>query len=485
MQPGTTLVNKYRLEKLLGRGGMGSVWRAEHLGFRAPVALKLMEREVALDPESLARFHREAHAAASIRSPNVVQVLDHGVDEDTNTPFIVMELLEGETLGERLAREKTLSPAKTASVIGDVCRALGRAHPAGIVHRDLKPDNVFLVRDDPEFAKVLDFGVAKSRAYLLGENDTTTRTGSLVGTPYYMSPEQISGSKQLDARSDLWSVAVMACECLTGRRPFEANSVGGLAVAICTRPIPRASELGTATPELDAWLERALERDPALRFQSARELAEALTACTVARAQTPPVAPAPPSEAPASSSDALAGTLGSQTAPVPPRRRSQRLRVAIVALALSSVLAALWWSSSERPPTTTAAPAPPPAPLPERSAEITEQHSLAVEPGAQPAPAPVVAVEPSAPQAPAPVVAAQPAAPEPSAAPTAPERQRVNGAGKRTPTKSARVSPAAVARPVAAKPSAPAVVPAPAAAPEPEKPRPRRESLGELLEDGR
>ncbi|HKO91641.1 MAG TPA: serine/threonine-protein kinase, partial [Polyangiaceae bacterium] len=225
MKPGSVLSDKYRLEALLGRGGMGSVWRAEHLGFRAPVAVKLMDRGVGLDPDALARFHREAHSAATIRSPHVVQILDHGVDDISNMPFIVMELLDGETLGERLTRERTLSPERTASVIGDVCRALGRAHPAGIVHRDLKPDNVFLVRDEQEFAKVLDFGVAKSRPYALGVGETT-RTGSLVGTPYYMSPEQMRGAKELDSRSDLWSVAVMACECITGRRPFEGDTVG-------------------------------------------------------------------------------------------------------------------------------------------------------------------------------------------------------------------------------------------------------------------
>jgi serine/threonine protein kinase len=275
MKPGTVLCGKYRLERMLGQGGMGSVWQAEHLGLRAPVAVKLMDPLVTQNADALARFHREAHAAAMIRSPHVVQVLDHGVDEATHTPFIVMELLEGETLGECLMREQMLSPARTAAILGDVCRALARAHQAGIIHRDLKPDNIFLVSDDREYAKVVDFGVAKSRPYSVGAGGT--RTGALIGTPYYMSPEQISGSKQIDGRSDLWSVAVIACECITGRRPFQEETIGGLALAICTRPVPRALELGPVNPSFDRWLARALNRNPAERFQTARELADSLT----------------------------------------------------------------------------------------------------------------------------------------------------------------------------------------------------------------
>lgn len=280
MQPGTVLNEKYRLESVLGRGGMGSVWRAEHLGLRAPVAVKLMDPALALTPDALARFHREAHAAATIRSPHVVQVLDHGVDEPSNTPFIVMELLNGETLGERLAREGTLSPGKTAKLIADVCRALTRAHEAGIVHRDLKPENIFLVDDDREFAKVLDFGVAKSQPFALGAS-TSSSSGSLVGTPCYMSPEHINGSKHLDGRSDLWSVAVIACECITGRCPFDEDTLGNLLLAICTGPAPRASTLGRVTPAFEAWLARALEQEPGRRFQTARELADSLRSACV------------------------------------------------------------------------------------------------------------------------------------------------------------------------------------------------------------
>jgi serine/threonine-protein kinase len=274
MEVGVVLAGKYRLEALLGHGGMGSVWRAHHLGLEAPVAVKLMAPGIMTAPGMLQRFHREAQAAARLRSPHVVQIFDHGVDSATSTPFIVMELLEGESLLERLGRVRTLSPLKTARLVTDVCRALSRAHEAGIIHRDLKPANLFLVpNDDQEVTKVLDFGIAKSPLPFQGV-ESTTNSGSILGTPLYMSPEQISGGKQVDARSDLWSLAVVVCECLTGRRPFSADSIGALTLIICTEPPPVPSRLGPVPENFDAWFERAVSRDPSARFQTAREFAE-------------------------------------------------------------------------------------------------------------------------------------------------------------------------------------------------------------------
>jgi serine/threonine protein kinase len=214
---GSLIAGKYRLVSLLGEGGMGSVWRAEHLGLNAPVAVKLLNQVVAASSDGLGRFHREAQAAAALRSPHVVQIFDHGVDPVSQQPFIVMELMEGESLASRLAREGRLPPEQTARVITHISRALARAHEAGIVHRDLKPDNVFLVQnEDEEIAKVLDFGIAKTQANQLGPG-SATRTGAVMGTPYYMSPEQISGSKSVDFRTDLWALTIIAFECLSGR----------------------------------------------------------------------------------------------------------------------------------------------------------------------------------------------------------------------------------------------------------------------------
>jgi eukaryotic-like serine/threonine-protein kinase len=276
MDVDSVLAGKYRLVSLIGRGGMGSVWKAEHLGLRAPVAVKLIDQSIAMLPEALSRFHREAQAAASLRSPHVVQILDHGVDEASQVPFIVMELMEGESLASRLERVNRLSAPETASIVSQVARALIRAHEAGVIHRDLKPDNIFLVRnEDDEIAKVLDFGIAKSKAHAI-DRDTATRTGSMLGTPYYMSPEQISGSKEIDFRTDLWALAVIAYEALTGARPYTADTVGGLAIQICTqRPAPPSAH-APVPAGFDAWFDRATSLDISRRYLSARELAEDL-----------------------------------------------------------------------------------------------------------------------------------------------------------------------------------------------------------------
>ena len=218
---------------------------------------------------------REAQAAASLRSPHVVQILDYGVDD--TTPFIVMELLEGETLAERLKRVGRLTrPRLRASSRTWRAPSAGRTS-AGIAHRDLKPENVFLVHnEDDEIAKVLDFGVAKVEAATLGPKGERTRTGSLLGTPYYMSPEQAQGNKEVDFRSDLWALGVIAFECLTGKRPFESEGLGDLVLQICVRDIPVPSELAPLPKEFDAWFAHACSRDPEQRFASAREMADAL-----------------------------------------------------------------------------------------------------------------------------------------------------------------------------------------------------------------
>jgi len=275
------LAGRYALVSLLGQGGMGSVWRAHHLELDAPVAVKLMDPRIAQDPEMLARFQREARAAAALRSPHVVQILDFGVDPTSSTPFIAMELLDGESLARRLATVGRLTPADTVRVLSELGRALARAHELGIVHRDLKPDNVFLVRNaDSELVKVLDFGIAKSHGGL--GSGFETRTGAVMGTPFYMSPEQISGAKNVDARTDLWALAVIAFECLTGIRPFQADTIGGLVLKICTEPLPRPSSCAPVPAGFDAWFERASARDPAWRFQTVGDfVSELARACDV------------------------------------------------------------------------------------------------------------------------------------------------------------------------------------------------------------
>jgi len=255
---------------------MGAVWRAEHVQLGTPAAVKLIDASFAENEEALSRFKREAQAAATLRSPHVVQILDYGVDE--GTPYIAMELLDGESLADRLQRRRCLTPAETSTLVTHVARAVGKAHDAGIVHRDLKPENIFVVRnDDEEVGKVLDFGIAKSTGQGAGAAvGPQTQTGAMLGTPYYMSPEQAAGRKEVDHRADLWAMAVIAYECLLGRRPFDDDTLGGLVLSICTGEIPVPSQVGPVPPGFDAWFARGCARDPCWRFQSVRDLAQSL-----------------------------------------------------------------------------------------------------------------------------------------------------------------------------------------------------------------
>ncbi len=277
LESGQLVAGRFQLDRMIGRGGMGSVWKARDGRLDMPCAVKFIEGEIAQNPEATMRFEREAKAAAQLRSPHVVQILDHGVWE--SMPYIAMELLEGEDLGKRLSGRGRLTPAEVAGIITQVCRALAKAHTAGIVHRDLKPDNIFLCRDDDrEIAKVVDFGIAKATNNAL-EMDSKTRTGSLLGTPYYMSPEQASGArdKPVDARSDLWSLAVIVYQCLTGQLPFDGDALGDLLVKIIVGPIPRPSDVASDLPlGFDDWWAKAASREPGQRYQTAKEFAESL-----------------------------------------------------------------------------------------------------------------------------------------------------------------------------------------------------------------
>ncbi|MRG95114.1 protein kinase domain-containing protein [Polyangium spumosum] len=275
---GQLIAGKIRLERPLARGGMGAVWIAHHLKLDRAVAVKFMEPALAASEVARARFEREARAAAQIQSAHVVEVHDYGVEGET--PYIVMELLRGEDLAARLDKRGKLDLAEALRVTQPICKALRRAHELGLVHRDLKPGNVFLARqDDEEIVKLLDFGIAKAVTPGTPQSGDVTRSGNLVGSPLYMSPEQIRKSKEVDHRSDLWSLGVILYQMLTGRTPFVEDEVGAVLVAICTDPIPRPSSLTPELgPEVDRFFDRALARDPAERFQSSRELIEALEA---------------------------------------------------------------------------------------------------------------------------------------------------------------------------------------------------------------
>ena len=259
---------------------MGAVWEGTHTSLGTRVAVKFIDAEYAESPEARSRFENEARAAARLRSKHVVEVYDHGVSDD-GRPFIVMEFLQGEPLDKRLDRLGRLPAKETAQIVMQICRALAKAHAANIVHRDLKPENVFLVWDDEEgtdVVKVVDFGIAKFSDTSMNSS-SATRTGSLLGTPHYMSPEQARGLRSVDSRSDLWSVAVIAYRCIVGALPFEGEAVGDLLVKLCTAPVPVPSQLAPdVPPSFDAWLEKALTREPAQRFQTAAQIGESLAA---------------------------------------------------------------------------------------------------------------------------------------------------------------------------------------------------------------
>ena len=270
---GLVLAQRYELIEKLGAGGMGAVWRAHDRTLNAEVAVKLIDPDFVESPTALARFRREAQAAAAIRSTHVVQILDHGVDG--GTPFIAMELLKGESLAQRLRKVGHLAPELTARLLGQVARALALAHEQGIVHRDLKPDNIFLVREDEDLAKVLDFGVARKDDNLGDTDGLKTRTAAILGTPYYKSPEQAT-AQTVDHLADIWSFGVIACECLTGKRIFTGDSIGGLFHSICIAAMPVPSQLCSVPPGFDEWFARAAERNKSARFQSMKEAADEL-----------------------------------------------------------------------------------------------------------------------------------------------------------------------------------------------------------------
>ncbi len=265
------------LEKKLAEGGMGSVWVADHLTLKTRVAVKFVRSEFGKDKDAMARFEREATAVARIKSPHIVQVLDYGRSEAAGQPFIVMELLDGEDLATRIDRDGPLPLAYVANVLTQAAKAIGKAHQAGIVHRDIKPDNVFLV--DPEgdvFVKLLDFGIAKWTEPTLS---SMTSTGSMMGTPHYMAPEQMTSAKDVAPASDIWALGVVAYNALTAQVPFDGETMAALAIAVHTGKYTKASEIVTSLPSaIDAWFDRALAKDPKARFASTRELADTLRA---------------------------------------------------------------------------------------------------------------------------------------------------------------------------------------------------------------
>jgi len=276
---GLIVAGKFRLDSLIGRGGMGSVWSATHLGLGHQIAIKLVSREFVRSPAALRRFDAEAKAVARLQSRHVVQVYDNGALDD-GTPYIAMELLSGESLQQRIDRAGPLPLRETVTILAQCCRALSRAHSMGIVHRDIKPDNIFLARsadEDGEVVKLLDFGVAKVAMGAGTDGDqSVTKTGSVLGTPLYMSPEQARGLKTVDHRTDIYSLGLVAYTMLTGRDAFEGESFGDILIKICVEPLPHLSAKANVPPLMDRWFEHVCARDLLERCASAQNLIDTL-----------------------------------------------------------------------------------------------------------------------------------------------------------------------------------------------------------------
>jgi eukaryotic-like serine/threonine-protein kinase len=414
---GSVVAGKYRVDRVLGRGGMGAVFSATNTTIGKRVALKFLTREAARDKSATERFQREAEAAGVIESEHIVHVFDSGTTDD-GLPFLVMELLSGEDLRTRLQREGMLPVPDAVDITTQVLRGLVRAHAAGIVHRDLKPDNVFLCRrdDGTTLVKIVDFGISKLSHGRAAK--TLTRRGTVLGTAYYMAPEQAQAAEGVDHRADLYGAGTILFEMLAGRPPHVAPTHEAVLVAICTKDAPDVRDLRPETPaSLARVVARALARDRDERVATAKDFLEMLGGN-----------PGPPAAASAHTQGAGA-ELGSSTTE---RRRLGTRRTAVagviaalIGFTLTAVLVARGKSQHGG-----------------RSSE-SPARALAVETSANPAPPAATPVE------------VAPLASEP-----APARANVAVTPGR-PSSEARVSERR-ARPSAAKPSA-ATSPAPSA----------------------
>ena len=464
------LAGKYRVERVLGKGGMGLVIAAKHVQLDEHVAIKLMLPEMALNPDSVARFVREARAAAKIKNEHVARVSDVGVLEN-GQPYMVMEYLEGSDLGQVLNTRQRLPVEDAVEYLLQACEAIAEAHAMGIVHRDLKPANLFMIRrrDGAPLIKVLDFGISKvSNAQ--GQSDgAMTRTSALMGSPLYMSPEQMTSSRDVDARSDVWALGVILYELISGTTPFNGETLPQVcALVMEARVPPLRSRAPEVHPELEQVVHRCLMKDPAARFQDVAALSRALHPFASRRARgsveritsqfgAPGMQSLPPSTDGAPAMTAPGGSTnaawGETKPPSVPTRRAWPLVVGFGVLLAGGVIAFVAIRSGGDGELA----------QPESSSATSDPHSAA-----PPAP-PAVTLAP-----PEPVLAPTPApAPTPSAAPVAQSPKN-----PLRPTVKPALQPP---KPVAvAEPAKPTPVPA-TVKPAPPKPAPPKNDLGGRL----
>jgi serine/threonine-protein kinase len=367
---GAVVCAKYRVERLIGRGGMGTVMLAHHLRLDESVALKFLNPEALKKPDVVARFEREARAVVKLKSPHVTRVLDVEVAEN-GTPFIVMEYLEGQTLAGLVRGGAALPVDLAVEYMLQTCEAVAEAHATGIVHRDLKPGNLFLTTgaDGSAVVKVLDFGVSKFGALdKTSGADIETLPDAIVGSPPYMSPEQLRSSKQVDARTDIWSLGVVLFEIVTGRMPFAADNLHEHYTKLMLDDPPLPTQVRADLPaKLDAIVGKCLEREASHRYANvgelARDLAElaperargsaerverTLTASRAARTSRPSL-PAPPIALPPS-----LHTTSDETKLTAPRRARRTARIGMVIASIAVIATAAFVVTKFRPPPATA-----------------------------------------------------------------------------------------------------------------------------------
>lgn len=431
VQPGDVIAGKFKVEQVLGSGGVGVVVAARHLQLDERVALKFLLPEAVRSEVDIARFCREAQATVRLRSEHVARVIDVGTLE-TGSPYMVMEYLTGTDLGELLEENGPLPPATAIDYVLQACEAIAEAHSVGFVHRDIKPSNLYLTRrsDGSPLVKVLDFGIAKATHQTrIGEGEQDlTRTRTMLGSPLYMSPEQVRNSKTVDERTDLWSIGIVLYELLSGRVPYEADSVTGVVAAVIGDPLPPLQERRPGLPAgLVEVIETCLQKKPNDRYQSVAELAYALLPFADASSRL--------------SVDRIAGTLGTKAkyrSARAPRRGAnshlvaattvssgdtQRLRrgpllrrVAAAALVTSLVIAAtlVILRATTTTPGLDGAASPPPDPEPTTASKVIEAEMVRplVVPAEMPeAPATSASAAPSAASSASAISAFQPPAP--------------------------------------------------------------------------
>jgi len=407
--PGALIGGRYVVEGLLGSGGMGCVVRARHRDLGELRAIKLLRPDRRLAPEAQRRLLREARAAAQIQSSHVVRVMDVASD-GPGAPYIVMEYLEGENLSARL-RRAPVAPDLAARIVVETCEALAEAHRAGTVHRDLKPSNLFLVADGSrrDFVKVLDFGIAKTQE--AGGNEAT-HSQALLASPAYASPEQLRTSKDVDTRSDIWSLGVILYQCLTGELPFDGSTLADVSSRILRDPpLPLRTRAGSVPTKLEAIVERCLEKSPEARYPSVDALVQALApfapgAAADCMSYIQALGP-PRQEGPAVlrvGRTELAGdetethpSFGQRPSPAPARRITKRAYIAGTSiLVLAAAMLVVWRALDSK-----ASPRNGAAPRIEMAGAATPLAPAQSPPGAAPAPATSVA-SPMPPESPRP-----------------------------------------------------------------------------------